>query len=51
MTRDNVGNIGLIFLAILLMAWGLSQLVGLAIPTWLAGLAAIITGILLLAGR
>jgi hypothetical protein len=40
-----------IFLAIFLLIFGLNMLIGLAIPVWITGILALVTGILLLAER
>ena len=40
-----------IFLAIYLIIIGLTVLFGLSLPSWIAGLTALIAGVLLLAGN
>ena len=37
-----------VFLAIFLLIFGLNLLIGLSIPTWVIGVAAVIAGVLLL---
>lgn len=49
--RSRAGGIGVIALALFLILYGFTILVGLAIPAWVGALLAILAGILLLVGR
>lgn len=49
--RTHAGSIGMIALALFLILYGFTILVGLAIPAWVGALLAILAGILLLVGR
>lgn len=40
-----------VFLAVFLLVFGFNLLIGIALPSWLIGLLALIAGVLILAGH
>jgi hypothetical protein len=49
--RSRAGGFGMIALALFLILFGFTALVGLAIPAWVGALLALLAGILLLVGK
>lgn len=51
MNRERLGGIGVIVLALVLILFGLTAIVSIAIPGWVAGVLFVVAGLLLLVGR
>lgn len=49
--RNHAGSIGVIVLALFLILYGVTVLIGIGIPAWVGALLAILAGILLLVGK
>lgn len=49
--RGRAGSIGFLLLCLFLLFYGVSILVGLAIPAWVGAILAILAGLLMLVGR
>lgn len=49
--RDGLGRIGVIFLVLFLLLFGVTAIIATAIPGWVLGVLAIVAGLLLLVGR
>ena len=51
MSRERFGSIAIIVLALVLILFGVSMLISIAIPAWVFGLMFVAAGLLLLVGR